>query len=354
VPREGALLPADGSVVIAAEVRIPATRQVQEVLVRVDGGQAPSRPLVSPLALAAPAPEEAASLRLISVELGAEPRPKAVLEVFALDESRRSSPSAVVTLLRPPALQALAGEAAKPRLLAVLAGISAYAQAELRKGVAFAAQDARDLARSLGLQRGVLYREVICRPLAEEQVTRDGLLDALDWLEKESTGTDTALLFLAGHGMNGRRGVYYFLTHGATLEAPDRQGLSGPELVERMRAIGARRVVMLDTCYAGAAGQAPPPWAPDTDRLMNALHSAGVPVYGATLANRRAVERPDLGNGVFTYALLGLLARPAQPLPHSELWAALGRRMKALTDAQEPAFLNAGSGADLALLAGTP
>jgi hypothetical protein len=165
VPREGALLPADGDVVIAAEVRAPETRRLEEVLVRVDSGAVVAKPIVSPLVLAPPAPGEAASLRLLRVELGAEPRPNAVLEVFALDEGKRMSAPAVVTLLRPPALRAPADAVMKPRLLAILAGISAYAAAELREGVRFAARDAKDLARLLGRQQGILYREVKYRCL---------------------------------------------------------------------------------------------------------------------------------------------------------------------------------------------
>jgi hypothetical protein len=353
VPREDALLPADGDVVIAAEVRVPEAQRVEEVFVRVDSGRVSAKPLGEPIHLASPAPGETATLRLLRVELGPEPRPKAVLEVFALDEDKRMSESAVVTLRRPPALSAPSGQATKPRLLAVLAGMSAYRIPELRTGVRFAADDAKALGRRLERQQGLLYREVQCRCLPEADLTRDALLDALDWLEAESTGLDTALLFLSGHGVTWRRGMYYYLTRDATLDAPDREGLSGTELVSRMQSIGAKRIVLLDTCYAGAAGQPPPPWAPDTERLMNDLHSASVPVFGATVSNRRAVERADLGHGVFTHALLKLLDRPSRPLAYSELWAGLRREVGDLTaGGQEPCFLNAGNGADLALLAG--
>jgi uncharacterized caspase-like protein len=138
------------------------------------------------------------------------------------------------------------------------------------------------------------------------------------------------------------------------LQAPEKQGLSGLELVGRMEAIGAKRLVMLDTCYAGAAGQPPPDWTPDVDRLMNLLRTVGVPVFGATVANARAQESVRLGNGVFTNALLKVLDRPDRPLPFSELWTSLRREVGATTgQRQDASFLNAGNGADLALLAGT-
>ena len=209
------------------------------------------------------------------------------------------------------------------------------------------------MALLLDQQRGVLYRDVECRCLPED-TPRDKVIDALYWLEKSSTGLDTALLFLAGHGMTWRRSTYYFLLAGASLQAPEKQGLSGPELVGRMEAIGAKRLVLLDTCYAGAAGRPPPDWAPDAERLMNLLRTAGVPVFGATVANARAQERAVLGNGVFTHALLKVLSRPDRALPLSELWTALRREVGAATaQKQDASFLNAGSGADLELLAGT-
>jgi hypothetical protein len=352
-PREGALLPSDGNLTIAAEVRTREAKRVREVLVRVDGGVTSFNTLVTPgaLRLADPAPGEEASLRLLQVSLGPEPRQQAIVEVFALDESRRPSLPAIVTLRRPPALQAVQDAAAKPRLLAVLLGVTKYAEEPLRRAVAFASKDAQDMERVLKRQSGVLYREVECRCLPED-VPREKVFDALQWLEDTSTGRDTALLFLAGHGMTWRN-TYYFLLAEASLKAPEKQGLSGPELVGRMKAIGAKRLVMLDTCYAGAAGQPQPEWAPDTAPLTNALHGDGVVVFGATLANTRAQERAALGNGVFTHALLKVLTPPDRSLACSELWRALQREVDAATGGEQAvSFLNAGSGADLALLAG--
>jgi hypothetical protein len=350
-PREGALLPADGVLVIAAEVRTLAAKRVQEVLVRVDGGSAPFDPIVNPMQLANPAPGEESSLRLLQVKMGVEPRTEAAVEVFVLDETRRASQSAVVKLRRPQTPQPALGEEVKPRLLAVLLGVTNYTDESLRKAVTFASKDAQDVARLLDRQSGVLYREVVCHCLPDN-ATRDTVFDELEWLEKASTGLDTALLFLAGHGMTWRQS-YYFLLAGASLDAPEKQGLSGFELIARMDKIGAKRLVMLDTCYAGAAGQPLPDWKPDADRMMNLLRTVGVPVFGATVANSRAQERNKLGNGVFTHALQKVLSPPDRALPFSELWAELRREVGAATgQKQDASFLNAGSGADLALLAG--
>ena len=73
----------------------------------------------------------------------------------------------------------------KPRLVAVIAGVSAYAREDLK--LRFAAKDADDLALALRRQQGHLYREVIVKPLTDGEVRRGVLLDELDRLEKEAT-----------------------------------------------------------------------------------------------------------------------------------------------------------------------
>lgn len=341
VPREGALLPADGAVVLALEVRETAGRPALELPVRVDGGVASAEPLWDKLPLAPPFPGATATLQLLRVRLGPQPREEAVLEVRALDADFNPSAPARVTLMRPPALRAAAG-APKPRLLAVLAGVSLYDDKELRPPVRFAADNADRVARTLAAQRGPLYSEVDSRPLRDPD--RAALLAELEWLE-EANGDDTVLLFLSGHGHTRRDGTYFFLTREATPERPE-LGFSSADLRGALGKVQARRLVLLDTCYAGDVNQ---------DGFANWMYSDGVVVFGATIGNRRAVELPEHKAGAFTYALCEILREPERPLGCSQLWPALKRRVLALTDnKQEVAFHPPRGGADLTLLAGKP
>jgi hypothetical protein len=45
----------------------------------------------------------------------------------------------------------------------------------------------------------------------EHSATRDNNLDGLEWLKRETTSRDVAMLFLSGHGTNDARGNYHFL-----------------------------------------------------------------------------------------------------------------------------------------------
>jgi hypothetical protein len=89
----------------------------------------------------------------------------------------------------------------KPKLYVLAVGVSDYADSKLR--LKCAAKDARDLAAALKRQEGGMYREVATRVLTDARATKDGILDGLEWLQKETTSHDVAVLFLAGHGGQG-------------------------------------------------------------------------------------------------------------------------------------------------------
>ena len=66
----------------------------------------------------------------------------------------------------------------------------------------FAAKDANDFAESILKQKGGLYRDVVVKVLTDEKATKDEIMDGFDWISKETTSKDIAIIFLAGHGVN--------------------------------------------------------------------------------------------------------------------------------------------------------
>src|SRR5207237_750595 len=98
----------------------------------------------------------------------------------------------------------------RPKLYVLAVGVSKYADPSYR--LDFAAKDARDVVAVLEKQKGRLYSDVITTVLTDEEATRDNVVDKLDWLQKQTTHLDTAILFLAGHGVNDpSTGLYNFL-----------------------------------------------------------------------------------------------------------------------------------------------
>ncbi len=97
----------------------------------------------------------------------------------------------------------------KPKLYVLAIGVSLYRDASLR--LKYPAKDARDFAEVLKSQKDRLYRDVTVKLLTDTQATKDDILDGLDWIRKETTSKDVAMVFFSGHGFNDSEG-YYFLT----------------------------------------------------------------------------------------------------------------------------------------------
>jgi Caspase domain len=249
-----------------------------------------------------------------------------------------SAPASVRLPARPEARQV---GLPMPRLNAVLVGISLYRQEPLR--LHWAAKNADDLEMTLQRQQGGLYREVNIKVLTDAQANRTAILNALYWLERETTQRDTAVLFLAGHGMTEDKD-FFFLPVEADQDRAEVTGLSSEALKRRLGRIPGRVLVILDTCYAGAlAGSRPRNLPPDMDKLQSELSAAetGAVVYSATTGRQRAAEIDELRNGVFTKALLGGLRGEADRYPAdgvirmNELGVFLAEEVKRLTDGKQ-------------------
>ena len=60
-------------------------------------------------------------------------------------------------------------------------------------------KDAKDFAAVLQAQGGGLYAEApVAKVLTDREVTRDAVIDGLEWLEKQATSRDVAIVYLAG------------------------------------------------------------------------------------------------------------------------------------------------------------
>jgi len=109
---------------------------------------------------------------------------------------------------------------------------------------------------------------------------------------------DTIVVFLAGHGVN-EGPDYYFLPTDA---AADKKGKLEPSTVISWRDLNeiietsrGERILLVDTCHAGNAYNA---------RLVKDAADERIAVLAATDAETLAEEQPDLGHGVFTFALI--------------------------------------------------
>jgi hypothetical protein len=143
---------------------------------------------------------------------------------------------------------------------------------------------------------------------------RDDVLKALDRLatQVKADPDATAIVYFSGHGTETPD--YYFLPFGYNTADLPRTAVSGAEFTARLRAIQARKLlVLLDCCKAGGIGEAkdpsglPFPKSPAPPGLFDALKAGGGRVL---IASSRKDEFSYTGDpySVFTDELLRALA----------------------------------------------
>ncbi len=126
-------------------------------------------------------------------------------------------------------------------------------------------------------------------------VTRDSLLVAVD--ELLAPGADVALLYFAGHGTSQGTDVALVASNG-TVATP---GVAFSEVLSKVRGSSVGEViVILDCCFAGAAGG-----LPQLDGATAVMRS-GVSILAASRGDQTSAES-DAGRGAFSGFLEGAL-----------------------------------------------
>ena len=306
------LAPADGAEVSAAAVtfrvaiRSPSGERVTAVRAFVDGRPAtaargvvhepdPAQPAAAPEAertytFAVPVPA-----RDCTVAILAETR-------FATGEP---VPLKLCWAAPPPAVE-------KPVLYLLAVGVSAYADPSYR--LDWAAKDALDVVTTWRGQTGKLYQKVEVCLLTDEEATRDAIADGLEWLERQSTERDLAVLFFAGHGVNDPRRGYHFLPHDGDLDKLRSTLISGREVRDVLNTLTGKVLVFLDTCRSGSLfGDTKTRDLGDVTGFVNELAAAenGVVVFSASTGRQLSQESSTWKNGAFTKALVEALAGKA-------------------------------------------
>jgi hypothetical protein len=191
----------------------------------------------------------------------------------------------------------------QPRLYILAIGVSQYQNKDLTLG--FPAKDAQDFAAVLHSQKGRLYRDVTAKVLTDGEATKDDILDGLDWLRKETTSKDVAMLFLAGHGVNDSNGIYYFLPTNANPDKLLRTGVVFSDIKNTLASIAGKTLFFVDTCHSGNIMGARRGVA-DINVVVNELASAenGAVVFASSTGKQYSLEDQAWGNGAFTKALV--------------------------------------------------
>ena len=233
----------------------------------------------------------------------------------------------------------------KPHLYVLAVGVSEYKQERLN--LRYGAKDAEDFINAIKSQEGGLYKKVTARLLVstKETATKDKILDGLEWLERETTSRDVAMVFLAGHGLNDPKGRYHFLPQDGDPHRLRRTSIDDHEIKKFLSKIAGKTVLFFDTCHSGnilrdvRAGDQ----QADVDKFANELADAetGVIVFSSSTGKQFSVEKENWQNGAFTEALLegirGMadLGKKDRYISIAELEVYLSERVKELTQGEQ-------------------
>jgi len=289
------LSPRDGSEVSGKEIEIkfsirnPSGEQATKAKVLVDG-----RPIGRGMEIKGVQKDQDVHVTKVSI-----PEKDAEISVIAENKYAASEPA---TLSLKWSKKVKEDEfTIKPKLYVLAIGVSKYEDKNLTLG--FAAKDAKDFGESLLKQKDGLYRDVVVKILTDEKATRDEIIDGFDWISKETTSKDVALVFLAGHGINDSGGVYYYLPVNANLDRLRRTAVPFTEMRNTVASLAGKTILFIDTCHAGNVMGARA-GAPDITGVVNELASAenGAVVFASSTGKQESFEDPDWGNGAFTKA----------------------------------------------------
>ena len=245
-----------------------------------------------------------------------------------------------------------------PKLYILAVGVANYQDATMN--LHFPAKDAGDFAKAVSAQKGKLYKQVEVTLLTDAKATRDNIMDGMEWLQRQVTQKDVAVLFFAGHGMNDpTTGSFYFLPVNADLDAVRRTMLASTDITSTLDSLPGKRILFMDACHsASVSGRSQTRGIVDIGAMRKEMEAAGsgTLIFAAASGKQGAQENEKWGNGAFTKSLLEALSgqadnRKTGRVTVSMLNMFITERVKELTGgSQTPIFKNQDDLADFPLV----
>ncbi len=170
------------------------------------------------------------------------------------------------------------------------------ASCDLSAAVSDATAFANAMAARLGPRHQSTVSTVLVNGGKSGEPTAGRIVDALDEL-RVAEPNDTILLFVSGHGFHEDQDYYFVPTDSEFAHGRLRKSTAVPwdRFQSVLEGTNGRRFLFLDTCRSGNRY---------SQRLTNEAHEQNIVVYAAARWDQDALERGDLGGGLFTYALV--------------------------------------------------
>ncbi len=175
----------------------------------------------------------------------------------------------------------------------------------------YADVDAQDIVDAFSTQEGPFFGKVEAHLLLNKEATRANILNGMEWIRRETTQNDLAIIFVSGHGIRHESGDYYFLPHDGDLERIPSTAILWVEFEHRLKILPGKTALFVDTCHAGGVtgvgikGGA----APNLEAIRDfAIAGRGAMVMTSSMEPELSWEEETWGHGAFTKAILDGLA----------------------------------------------
>ena len=187
-------------------------------------------------------------------------------------------------------------------------------------------EDARGLARILKDPERCAYPEEQVHLLVGNAATRQNIIATLERLAETTDVDSTVLVYFSGHGYQLTKPFksYFLMPYGHNAEDLSETAISGNELVELLREIPAKKLLLLlDCCHAGGltdlsgfqVEKAPLP--PEAQRMF--AKGGGRMMIGSSRPNEKSLAGQPYS--AFTYALLKGLCGKGTSKEDGYVWA---------------------------------
>ena len=212
------------------------------------------------------------------------------------------------------------GPKAKPTLHIFAVGISEYQAADL-ENLKYADKDAQDFVKAimnsdLHIMYGNIDRTVILNQEATANYIRTKLTELKDNVKQD----DVVMLFFSGHGINENE-ESYFVTNNVLSAKEYYNGVEFDFIRKRMTDMVNKHshvIVFMDACHSGAM------FGTKGNTKGITFATPGVIGFYSSTSGEKSVEIDDLGNGVFTSAILnainGNIANEEGEITTQQLW----------------------------------
>jgi WD40 repeat protein len=188
----------------------------------------------------------------------------------------------------------------KPTLYMLSIGVSKYQNREY--DLKYASKDASDMVDLFSKQKNIIFRDIKMQKLVDENATKDNILGAFDWLDREVTQRDVVIIFIAGHGVNKSSNDYYFFSHEADINSIRRSAVNWRDFKDIANRLPSKVILLIDTCHSGNINGG----KRDLVGAIKSITSSGTGeiIMTATTANGYSLEDDAWQNGAFTRAFL--------------------------------------------------